>query len=163
MTPEQYAIMGTCLGAVLNDDVWQDLGFAGRPKYGRIVQRLRPKWRVNLEAKISNEILSTFTAAYVCSRKIDRNDLPSVVSAYFADIKVVAALGYSTSDEAINRTYKSISEYCDTPPLEWSAVLLGKLGLAELPDQEFAKILYAGLSRYSLTMKEMVSFLAKGK
>lgn len=141
----------TCFQTILKDEPWQDFGFRRRPKYGALIQRFRPAWKVALEKKIMKEMLSVLTAAYVTSGAASMDDVEEIVDAYTATPDLVVALGYPSKDEARCHLQESIERYLRTPPADWSAVLLSRIDPNSLPDEPVAARLFLGCAQFGMT------------
>jgi hypothetical protein len=147
------------------DEPWQDFGYAKRPKYGAVIQKLRPKWKVELEKTILKEMVIMLTAAHVVARVVDPNNLEHLASAYagtkdFPDM--CRHLGYTSRDEASIHLRESITEYVNSPLDKWSGILFTRIDPNSLPDKKIAARLVAGFVKFSLTVQDMVGILRSG-
>jgi hypothetical protein len=112
---------------VLPDEPWQDLGFSKRPRSGAYFQRFRPRWKVDLEKRILQEMLVVFTATYVVADRISSSNIPNVISAYLEKSDIVKALGYVSRDEGVQHLTRSIAKYRDSPIREWHTLILERV------------------------------------
>lgn len=151
MKDSDNTVVATCLGMLLTDEPWQDFGFSKRPKYGAYFQRFRPKWKVDLEQRIVQEMLAVFTAAYVVAGRVPSGNTPNIISAYLEKTDVVKALGYVSRDEGVQRLTQSIAKYQVLPIREWHTLILERVNPTSIPDKKFSARLLLGCIHFVRT------------
>ena len=153
----------TVLSTVLRDEPWRDLGFGRRPRHGALLQRFRPKWKVDLEKSALKEMVILFTAAYLAAEVIGEKDIDRVIALYVDGTErareLWRTLGYSSRSEAQLHLTNSIAAYAAAASAGWSQLLLLRLGVADIPDTKLAAHLIVGTVRLSETMRGMVALL----
>jgi hypothetical protein len=154
-------VAATCLGSLLKDEPWQDLGFAKRPRHGKFFERFRPKWKNELENKAVQEILATFTAAYALASRITSEDIPSVIALYTAKADLVTALGYSSRDEAARHLSERIAQYCRTPTADWHALIVKQIDPSSIPNKKLSANILVGCIRFTRNAGMMIHALEK--
>lgn len=151
--------LAICLGTVLKDEPWQDFGFRKRPRYGAWFQRFRAKWRVELEKRVLQEMLSALTAAYIVSGKLPKNFAERAANVYTANVGIAAALGFSSQDQGALQVKHAIDEYVSSPPEQWSQILYARIRPDTLPDKELGAKLFLGCAQFGDTAKNMIEVL----
>jgi hypothetical protein len=160
MTNTIKSVAAACLGAVLKDEPWIDFGFTKRPRSGAFFQKLRSPWKRDLENTIAQQILATFTAAYVIAGHISSKDIPQVIEAY---AKVgLTPLGYRSNDEGVTHLTKMIAQYHNTPFRNWSDLIAKQIGPMSIPDKKLRAAVTVGCIRYAQNMSNMI-FVLKQK
>jgi hypothetical protein len=154
-------VAATCLGSVLKDEPWQDLGFAKRPRHGKFFERFKPKWKNELENRAVQELLATFTAAYALASRITSEDIPFVIAAYTAKTDLVTALGYSTRNEAVQHLSKRIAQYCRTPTADWHALIVKRIDPSSIPIKKLSANILVGCIRFARNVGMMIHVLEK--
>ena len=152
-------VVATCFQTVLMDEPWQDFGFPKRPKYGSLIQKLRPTWKVELEKKILKEIVIVLTAAHVVARVVFPDDIEQVVNAYTSTPDVVRSLGYASRNEALVHLRDSIEEYVRSSFDKWPDMLFTRIDPNSLPDQKTAARVLLGCVRFGANARNMVTIL----
>lgn len=156
-------VIGTCLQTILLDEPWQDFGFRKRPRYGAIIQKLRPSWRVALEKAVLTQMLSAITAAHIVAGVVGQEDMEEIITFYTATPELVRAFGYQSRVEARRHLEKSVEQYVETPVEQWSSVLASRIGLKAIPDSSTATRVLAGCVRFSMTVQRMIDLLKQAQ
>jgi len=155
------------LSTVLRDEPWQDLGFTKRPKYGEIVQRFRPQWRVQLERAILKQMVAILSAVHVQAGILEDGDLPQLLEIYVdgpdGTQDLWRSYGYTSRAEAVEDLSSAIGEYVKSDPEQWTAVLGSKLDVPGLPDKKLAANLFVGVIRFAQTAQGMMLYLRSHK
>ncbi len=153
-------VAGTCLGMLLRDEPWQDIGFRRRPKYGALIQRLRPQWRVRLEKSVAKEMLILFTSAYILAEVVGREHLDDLIRIYVRGPDGTGdpwmTLGYESREQAETHLRDSIRTYLDAGVQEWLHLLPTRLGSLTVPDRSLAGRLTVGAITFAQTVQTMV-------
>ena len=156
-------VAGTCLAYSLMDEPWQEVGFVRRPKYGDLIQRFRPQWRVRLEKAIGQEILILATSAYVTAGVLRRSELKDVVQIYTGEPdgahNLWRVLGYNSANEAAEHLRDSIGAYLDVGIQEWPQLAPTRLGTQSIRNRSLATKLTAGAIRLAQAAQTMVLHL----
>jgi hypothetical protein len=156
MKNSENTVATTCLGMLVTDEPWQDFGFPKRPRYGAYFQRFRPRWKVDLENRIIQEMLAVFTAAYVVADRIAYENVPHVLSIYFEKAEVVKALGYESRDEGAQHLINSITKYKNLPLREWHTAIWGRINSIPIPDKKLSARLLVGCIQFARNVEGMV-------
>ena len=154
-------VVATCLGSVLSNEAWQDIGFANRPRHGAFFQRFRPRWKIDLEKRVTQEMLATFTAAHAIAGRVSSDDIPSVIAAYTARGDVVVALGYSSRPEGVRHLTETITQYCRTPIRDWHTLFMKRIAPDTIPEKKLSARLLIGCIRFSQNLGNMVLILRR--
>jgi hypothetical protein len=161
MTPLEVA--SGVLQVVLRDEAWQDLGFAGRPRYGSFIQRFRPEWRVRLEKSILKQMIAVLAAAHVSAGVLRQQQLPEMVRLLVdgpgGTPALWPALGYTSRAEADQDLTASTNSYARGNPSNWGAELNERLDPSSVPNAKLAGRLFLGIARFSLTVQDMIAVL----
>ena len=157
--------MANVLGTALRDEPWQDLGFERRPRYGELVQRLRPEWRVDLEKAILKEMIAVLTAAHLLAGVITRPQIGDLVQLYVdgpgAPTDLWRTLGYTSRAEAQTHLKSTVYLYADTKPDEWPKSLMQRLQVTKVPDRKLSANLLVGVVRFGTNAHHMISVLQR--
>jgi hypothetical protein len=137
-----------CLFLMLDDGPWRDLGFAGRPRYGLLLQAFRPRWRRQLDDLLKREILASLSAAHLAAGITDLDDQAELVSLFAADPMLFEPLGYVSRGEAIADLTCIIDTYLAIPVSQWPALLRIRVQTLNLPDKRLAAKLETGGMRF---------------
>jgi hypothetical protein len=157
MTDTIKSVAAACLGAVLMDEPWIDFGFTKRPRYGSFFQTLRPTWKRDLEKTVAQQILATFTAAYVIAGYISSKEIPQVIAAFaMADL---TALGYRSNDEGVTHLTKMIAQYHNTPVGYWYGVIAKQIDPMSIPDKKLSAAVTVGCIQYAENIDNMILVL----
>jgi hypothetical protein len=152
---------------LLRDEPWQDIGFRRRPKYGALIQRLRPAWRVSLEKSITKEMLILFTAAHIAAGVVGRDQVEGLVRIYVGGpdgtSDLWTSLGYASRGEAEAHLRESVSCYLDAGIQEWLHLLPSRLQTLAIPDRALAGKLTVGAIKFAQTVQTMVLDLQAGR
>jgi hypothetical protein len=140
----------------LADEPWQDLGFKRRPRYGALVNRLRPHWKVALEEKILQEMLSTFSAAYIVTKASGRDLQRELINTYLATPELVAAFGYESRIAGESALNASIDEFTSVAPNGWHQVLFQHFRVLAIPDRRVWARLTVGCIQFSRYVEQMI-------
>ena len=149
--------VAACIAAVMKNEPWQNCGFEKRPQQNIWAQGVRPKWQVELEQKLLEQMLSAVTAAYVVSRKVPESFVDTAVKAYSANSDIAPVLGFSS--ELTIRLKQTIGEYVSAPPENWPQLLSSRVKAVELPDKKMTARLSLGCTQFGTTAKNMVNLL----
>lgn len=148
---------------MLRDEPWQDLGFAKRPRYGEIVQRFRPLWRVQFEKTALKQMIAVLTAAHVHAGALDATDVREVVDILVdgpqGSTQLWRLYGYASRAEAIEGLVCAIGTYVESEPQQWASILGSALNVPSVPDRRLAARLFLGTVRFTQTAEDMVPFL----
>jgi hypothetical protein len=151
------------LSTVLRDEPWQDLGFSARPRYGGIVQKFRPLWKVQLEKTALKHMLALFAAAHVHADVVGVPDLPGVVDILVdgpnGSSELWRSYGYTSRAEAKDGLTRTIDAYVSALPEGWSSILASALDTAAVPDRRLGAQLFVGTSRLAQTAEDMLPYL----
>ncbi len=166
MHPQQRSgavsnVVATCLTFVLSDEAWQDIGFPRRPRFGAFFQRFRPKWKTDLENRVTQEILAAVTAAHALAGRITFDEIPRIIAEYTASADLAAALGYSSRNEGRRRLSETIAQYCKTPIRDWNTMIANHMALNAIPDKKVSTRLLFGCIRFSENLGNMVLILRR--
>jgi hypothetical protein len=129
-----------CLGLVLEDSIWVALGWKRRRKFGAFNQRLRSKWRVQLEKTYLKELVILSTASELKQRPVSPNEMRELIALYVDGAgssrsrPLWSAFGYPSRDEATAHLEQSINLYLGTPLEEWVNLGFKRVGLTAIPD-----------------------------
>lgn len=145
MTEEVKQALEKCVSLAFCDYTWRFWGFPKRPKYGSFWNKLRPKWRVELEQKLFAEILISNIAAYVAGGALDSDGVDELVRFFTTDPQIGNCIGYSSGDHLRD----DIFEYAKAPADEWSGILTGRLPLNSITDKRLAASILFGCSQFS--------------
>jgi hypothetical protein len=151
MTDTIESVALACLNAVMKDEPWIAFGFTARPPFllgnvNTFFQKLRSPWKRDLENTIAQQILATFTAAYVIAGHISSNDIPQVIEAY---TKVgLTPLGYRSNDEGVKHLAKMIAQYHNTPIRNWSDLIAKQIDPMSIPDKKLRAAVMVGCIKY---------------
>jgi hypothetical protein len=156
MSDAVRGVAATCLGTVLRDEPWQDIGFPKRPRHGEIFQGLRPAWKVALEKAVLQEMLAAFTAAYVLAGRITPDDTPQVIAVYTANADIIKDLGFSSREESVQNLNERITQYCATPLVDWYTTIAERITSMPIPDKKLAASLLVGCIQFSENLGNMV-------
>jgi hypothetical protein len=148
-----------CLRAVLRDEPWQDFGFPKRPKDGGWAGNFRPQWRVDLERKVLQQMVSALTAAHVVAGRIPRDSIDSCVTAYTSKPDVAIAFGFPSQAEGIARLKEVIEQYVSSPPEQWPQILRTHIQPETSPDKKFASRLSLGCMKFGISAKNAIAAL----
>jgi hypothetical protein len=149
-----------CLHTVQLDEPWQDFGFPKRPRYGVWFQRFRPKWRLDLEKTVLQQMLSVLTAAYVIAGKLPKESIDISVAAYLANVDVsVYSLGFSSQADGASRLKEAIEEYASSLPERWPEILCTHIRPDLLPDKKLAARLFLGCTKFGTSTQDMINVL----
>lgn len=159
MTDAVSGVVVTCLSTLLSDDAWQDFGFVKRPRHGSFFQNFRPTWKIDLENKVIQEMLSTLTAAHVLADRITSEDIPRIIAAYTARADLVASLGYSSRDESAQHLAERIACYRKTPLADWHIVIAKRIAPNSIPDKKLSARVLIGCVRFSIHISHMIPIL----
>lgn len=149
-------VASSCLSAVLRDEAWQGFGFAKRPAHGAFFQRLRPRWKIELEKRVLQEMLASLTAAHILENCISSEDVPGVIDAYTSRPGAVAALGYTSPEEGSRQLTQSITEYQNTPLAEWQILLFQRIDAASIPNRKLSARLLLGCVLLTRNMHSII-------
>ena len=153
------------LRTVLGDEAWQDMGFAKRPQYGAVVQRLRTQWKVRLEKSVIQEMVSILTAAHLIAKTITPPELEQLLNVFVDGTDTSGplweALGYGSRKEAEAHLKASINDYATTSISEWPRLLCSRLNVAEIPDGALRGKLIVGSVRFGQLAEDMVQILQR--
>jgi hypothetical protein len=152
-------VVATCLRTVLNDEPWEDFGFPKRPRYGSWVQSFRPKWRVEVEKTVLQQMLCVLTAAYVVSGKLPKDSISLSAGMYTSNVDVAAALGFPSREEGASRLKETIEEYVLSSPDQWPEILHAHIRPDLLPDQKLGARLFLGCTQFGTSAKNMIGVL----
>ena len=148
-----------CLTLVLEDALWIALGWKHRPKYGAFVQRLRSKWKVQLEKTYLKELVILLSASELKQRPLGTNEIRQLTGIYADGVGTSGPLwdgfGYSSRDEAVSHLEESINLYLRTPLEEWQSLGFQRVGLGSIPDRAFMGRLALGTDRVLQNIVEM--------
>lgn len=151
------------LSTVLRDEPWRDLGFHGRPRYGAIVQRFRPQWRVHLEKTALKQMLALFVAAHVHAGVLELDDLVHVVSILVdgqnGSQELWKSYGCTSRREAERSLADAIGSYVAVDPQGWPSLLNAALDVSRVPDDKLGARLFVGSLRFSQVAEDMLPFL----
>jgi hypothetical protein len=156
MDPVISETSAACLSAVFRDEPWQDFGFPKRPRDGAWAGSFRPQWRVDLEQKVLQQMLSALTAAHVLAGKIPRDAIGSCVTAYTSKPDVAIAFGFGSQAEGVARLKEVIEEYVASPPEQWSRILRSHIRPETSPDKKFASRLFLGCTKFGISAKNAI-------
>lgn len=117
---------GRCLEWLLCDEPWKELGFAGRPRHGVMVQFFRPQASIDFENRLKREILASITAVYAVSRFLELEEVPEVVALYAAHPFIFPLLGFESQVEARQFMQDAVNDYLNVPVPQWCALMLGR-------------------------------------
>jgi hypothetical protein len=148
-----------CLSAVFRDEPWQDFGFPKRPQEGAWAGSFRPQWRVDLERKVLQQMLSALTAAHVLAGKIPRDSIGACVTAYTSKADVAMAFGFASQAEGVERLKEVVEEYVSSPPEQWSRILRTHIRPELSPDKKFASKLSLGCMKFGIAAKNAIGAL----
>jgi len=146
----------SCLQLILADEPWVDLGYPKRPRYGKIIQRFRAPWKVNLEKKILQEMLSAFTAMYLIAGEENFENLASIISVYTSNLELAESLGYSSCGQAVNELTRVITKYYQTNLQDWGPLMFQRLSECPIHDEQLNVKLMFGCINFSGTLKHMI-------
>jgi hypothetical protein len=144
---------------VLQDESWRDLGFKRRPRHGAIFNRLRPHWKVTLEDKVLQEILSIFSAAYIVAKAAGWDLQRQLVKIYLATPELVAAFGYDSRMAGVSALTDSMNEFVSAAPRQWDQILLRHLSALKVPDRRMWARLTVGCIQFSRNVEHMIVVL----
>lgn len=150
-----------CLQTIMLDEPWQDLGFPQRPKYGSLIQKLRPAWKVRLEKILLQQMLSVLTSAYIVAGVVDRDDLGGMVDFYANAPGAYTALGYTSPHEAKDSLQGSISDYVATSTKKWAAKLVSTVDVSSIPVRATAASIAVGCVKFISNIEGMIGLLAR--
>ena len=159
MTNTIESVAAACLGAVMKDEPWIDFGYTKRPPFlvwnvNTFFQKLRSPWKRDLENTIAQQILATFTAAYVIAGHISSDDIPQVIKAY---AKVgLTPLGYRSNDEGVTHLANMIAQYHNTPFRNWSDLIAEQIGPMSVPDKKLRAAVTVGCIKYAQVMGGLI-------
>jgi hypothetical protein len=159
MTNTIKSVAAACLDAVMRDEPWIDFGFTERPPFtlGNMISgyiRWPRSWKRNLENTIAQQILATFTAAYVIAGHISSKDIPQVIEAY---AKVgLTPLGYRSNDEGVTHLANMIAQYHNTPFRNWSDLIAEQIGPMSVPDKKLRAAVTVGCIKYAQVMGGLI-------
>jgi hypothetical protein len=153
----------SCLGSVMKDDPWQDMGFRKRPRHGRWFQQFRAPWRVMLERSILQEMLILFTAAHVVAGVLSKAELGELVHVYVdgpdGTGDLWATFGYPSRDQARGHLTDSIQLYVDAGIREWLNLFPQRIGSLAIPDSAMASRITGGALRFAQNVQSTVVIL----
>lgn len=145
-------VASRCFQMVMSNEVWKDLGFRRRPRYGRLFQRFRRQWKVQLENSLMKEMIAIFSALYFVTEVIDIDQLDELARLYTIGPKeykgspLWECYGYRSSTEAIAHLRDSILLYRALPTNDWYGIFCDHCGFFQLPDKKLSgKLLVGGL------------------
>lgn len=161
MDPTVREAVATCLRTVMQDEPWQDFSFPKRPQYGSWFQKFRPKWRVDLEKTLLQQMLCVLTAAYVVSGKVPQEFIPVLADTYTSDVNVATALGFSSREEGASRLKELIEKYTLSSPDLWPEILHAEIRPDLLPDEALGAKLFLGCVQFGTTAKDMIQVLKR--
>ncbi len=151
--------VATCFSIVLTDEPWQDFGFPKRPRSGRWFQRFRPRWRVDLEKRVLQQMLSSLTAAYIVAEKIPQEAIDILVDAYTSNIDLAVALGFSSQSEGASFLKDAIDKYTSSLPRQWPEILCSCIQPDRVPDKKLAARLLVGCIQFGTSASNMILVL----
>ena len=146
---------------VCDDDAWRILGFKRRPRGGWLLQKLRRRWKVELENKALREMISLVVAAYVSADVLTADTVNTVAAQCTSTPKLVRAFGYESKDTAETDLCASLQAYINVPAERWPALLLHRLDPAQLPDKELTARLVVGCARFVANAQDFAQALAR--
>lgn len=148
-----------CLEMILQDGPWEDIGYHGRPKYGRLIQRFRPKWKVALELSILREMLAVFSAVHVAAGRLAHSDIASLVELYIdgSEGSLWQTFGFCSRDEARRELRESILLYTETEATKWPYLLAQRLHAFGISDGRMAARLLLGITRFADSSAQMLT------
>ncbi len=152
-------VIATCLQTVLRDEIWLDFGFTKRPKYGTLIQMIRPRWRVEIEKVVLKEMVIVLTAAHVIAGVISSKDIEQIADAYTTTSDVVRSLGYASRNEALIHLRNSIEEYSKLPPDQWPNTLVNHINPSNIPNEKIAARIMLGCAQFGTAAKNMINVL----
>jgi N-dimethylarginine dimethylaminohydrolase len=147
------------MSMVLDNAPWQDLGFKRRPRYGAILERLRPTWRVALENKVLQEMLAIFSAAYIVAETDKDNLTERLVGIYMATPELSAAFGFASQRDGASYMNNAIGEYVVVSPRKWHEILLSHLSALQVPDKSLSARLTVGCIKFCINIEGMILIL----
>lgn len=152
-------VVSTCFQTVLRDEPWRDFGFPKRPKYGALIQKFRPTWKVELEKTILKEIIIVMTAVHVVAQVVSQDDIENLVDGYTSSPDLIRSLGYASRNEARIHLRNSIEDYVKSSPNQWCGMLFTRIDPNSLPDQKVVARLVLGCTQFGITAQNMVGIL----
>lgn len=143
----------------LHDEPWRDLGFKRRPKYGAFFQRFRSKWKVELETKVGNELISIFCSVYFAAGILQKTQLDEHVllfTSYASQNRgVLRSMEFDTPDDLVAFFRESIVTYINTPTKEWHIPFLSRCKVDTVPIKVHAKLV-VGAIRFGEIIEAMI-------
>lgn len=152
-------VCARCAHDALLDDPWQDLRFSGRPRGGSFFNKFLPRWKVELEKRVLQELLIAFTATHAVAGWVTADEVVNVVSVYTSTPALLTALGYSSREQAIAHLRDSIAAYCQKPPGKWGELLCSRLNPPAIPDKKLSGRIFVGCVRFGMNLESMVTGL----
>lgn len=154
------------LDTVLRDEPWQDFGFPRRPKYGAVVQRLRPAQSVQLEKRLLQEMIVLQCAAYIRANVLSESDL-SVLIDLLVDgsdesLGLWQCYGLDSPGGAKEHLLRGVYEYLAESEGKWTMILMSRLRLTELQDAKLVARLTLGCIQFVDTIHAMIHLLKHG-
>jgi hypothetical protein len=154
------------MSLILRDEAWQDMGFKRRPKYGALLERFRPAWRVNLEDSVLREMLILFTVAHIAAGVVGKDQIEDLIRIYVAgpdgNSDLWKTFGYPSRTDAESHFRAAISKYLESGMQDWLQMLPSRLGTLEVPDRKLAGRLTVGAIEFAQNVQNMVLHLRSG-
>ena len=157
-------LLSGCVLWSLEDETWQMIGFKHRPKLGSLFVLFFPKWKINLETRLSRELTFFCLSTEILAKKISKEDTDSL-SIYFgnntATPNLFESFGYASSKEAAFHCRESLSEYLATAPSEWTKLFIQRAELDYLPKQNLKNRILLGVTKLGATLKYNLDAIEK--
>jgi hypothetical protein len=161
MSDAVSGVIAICLRTILSNEPWQDIGFAKRPRSGALFRRFRPRWKVDLERRVIQEMLATFTAAHAVAGRVAPDEISRIIAGYTARDDVVVALGYQSRAEGVRHLTESIAQYCGAPTKDWHSIIAARVAPSSIPDKKLSARLFVGCIRFSQNLSNMIFILRR--
>jgi hypothetical protein len=153
----------SCMRMVLSDEPWHDLGYKRRPRYGGILKRLRPQWKVALENKMLQQMIALLSVAYISGFGCTRHLQQQLVNKYLATPELITAFGYSSQFDGVSDLNEAIDEYASSDRQGWHKILIGKLDAMNIPDKKVRGRLIVGCITFCRSVEAMTAYLPESR
>ena len=144
--------------SLLHEGSWTTLGFPERPKVGSFFNRFRPSWRVQLEERVSLEILGLVGAAHLKGGKIAVSEVPALV-AMVVQRRAWESLGSSSQQEAEQLLASRMLAYAEADVTGWPGMLESGLDFQSIPDRVLWASLAIGVERFPGLLEPLIGRL----
>jgi hypothetical protein len=150
------------LTVVMRDSLWQSLGFPGLRSHGRFWDNFRAQWRVELEKAAFQELVAMVAVSHVRAGLIRAQPdvLVRALTSGDGDDPLWRVFGYSSPSAGVLSLGAALAAYGAARVDEWPNLVLARMRVSTLPDNELKGRLMIGCVRIGGVMDRFIEGMA---